>query len=606
MHPTANQQIVRITSAFATAAALLVAVLLPLGHYYFGYRYHSGELAAAAKLEAHLVSQIVGRNPTMWRFETLRIKELLSISINSAYAERRRALSDSGYTVAEVMTADGLPEFPILRRTAPLYDAGRIVGRVEIERSLRPLLRQTGLVALFTVGLGLGVFFVLRILPLRALTRALDNISYLANHDPLTDLPNRTVFADRLRQAQRQADRDGADVSVLCLDLDHFKDVNDTLGHHAGDRLLQQTAERLRTCLRDVDTLARMGGDEFAVVQVDARGPEGAAALACRIVEALTQPFDLDGHDAIVNTSIGIAFYPDDGADPETLLRNADTALYRAKAEGRGLYMFFEEAMNVELQARKALERDLRQALVEGQFELHYQPQMDLAHARIVGVEALLRWPHPERGNVSPADFIPLAEETGLILPLGEWVLRTACREAVAWSDLSVAVNLSPTQFRQADLADTVAGILAETGLDPNRLELEITEGVLLQDTDATLKTLHALKRLGVRIAMDDFGTGYSSLSYLRRFPFDKIKVDRSFVSEIGRSAEAESILRAVVSLGGSLNMRANAEGIETEEQAVWLKREGCKEVQGFYFGRPMSAAEIDRLAAADEALAPL
>jgi predicted signal transduction protein with EAL and GGDEF domain len=318
-------------------------------------------------------------------------------------------------------------------------------------------------------------------------------------------------------------------------------------------------------------------------------------------VDALSRPFALEGgHEVSVGTSVGVALFPADGDGPDLLLRRADLALYRAKAEGRGTHRFFEEGMDARLQARTALERDLRRALAEGRFELHYQPQVELATGRVVGAEALLRWADPGRGMVPPSEFIPLAEETGLVLPLGEWALRAACEEASRWpAPLGVAVNLSPVQFRQPGLAGTVARVLRETGLDPARLELEITEGVLLRDTEATVAELRALRALGVRVAIDDFGTGYSSLGYLRRFPFDKIKIDRAFVADLGRSADAAAIVRAVVGLGRGLGMRANAEGVETAEQAALLRAAGCGEVQGYHFGRPMPAAEFATLIAA-------
>jgi diguanylate cyclase (GGDEF)-like protein len=420
---------------------------------------------------------------------------------------------------------------------------------------------------------------------------------HLALHDALTDLPNRVLLAERLNQALVHARRHGDAPAVLCLDLDRFKEVNDALGHPMGDLLLREVAARLRACTRETDTVARLGGDEFAVVQVGASQPAEAEALCRRLLEVLGAPCRLDGHEVVVGASVGVALAPVDGDEPATLLRHADIALYRAKGEGRGTFRFFEEGMNRELQARRALERDLRRALDEGRFELHYQPQVELGSGRTVGVEALLRWRHPERGSVPPNDFIPLAEETGLIVPIGAWVLRTACAQALAWPGLRVAVNLSAAQFRQPGLAETVAQALRETGLEPDRLELEITEGVLLEDTVAAVTTLHALRGLGVRIAMDDFGTGYSSLSYLRRFPFDKIKIDKSFVADLdgGRSADAAAIVRAVVSLGSSLGMTTTAEGIEAEAQAELLRAEGCDEVQGYHFGRPMPPADLTR-----------
>ena len=382
---------------------------------------------------------------------------------------------------------------------------------------------------------------------------------------------------------------------MLCLDLDRFKEVNDTLGHGSGDRLLEQVAERLRQSVRETDTVARLGGDEFAVVQVGVEQPESAEALCRRLIDAVSAPYVLEGHEVTVGVSIGVALSPADGEASEVLLKHADIALYRAKTDGRGTFRFFAAGMDAALQARKAMEQDLRHALARNELEVHYQPLVDLQGRRMAGVEALIRWRHPVRGWVSPSEFIPVAEATGVIMPLGEWVLRTACTQAAWWPDLYLSVNLSPVQFRHSDLAGMVTAVLQETGLEPSRLELEITEGVLLQETEAALSTLHQLKALGVRIAMDDFGTGYSSLGYLRSFPFDKIKIDQSFVSAIEHDGNAAAIVRAVLGLGKSLGMLTTAEGVETSQQLAFLETEACDQVQGYYLGRPQSASEISR-----------
>ena len=419
---------------------------------------------------------------------------------------------------------------------------------------------------------------------------------HLALHDALTGLPNRVLLRERLELALANIRRRGVGAAVLCLDLDHFKEINDTLGHGAGDLLLQQAAERLQSCVRATDTVARLGGDEFCIVQVSVEQPTDAHQLCRRLLECLREPFTLDSHEVYVDVSIGVALAPNDGEDHERLLKNADIALYRAKEVGRGTYRFFEAEMDAKLQARKALEQDLRQALVKGELEMHYQPLIAVDGQSMMGVEALMRWRQPERGLVPPAEFIPVAEEIGLILPLGEWALRTACKQVTAWPGLRVSVNLSPVQFKHRDLIAAVREILEETGLEPERLELEITEGVLLRDTEASLATLSGLKDLGVRIAMDDFGTGYSSLGYLHRFPFDKIKIDRSFVGDLGDRPDAAAIVRTVIGLGQSLGIMTNAEGVETLEQLTILTNEGCDQVQGFYFGRPAPADEIARL----------
>jgi diguanylate cyclase (GGDEF)-like protein len=426
---------------------------------------------------------------------------------------------------------------------------------------------------------------------------AQEKLAYLAHHDPLTSLPNRTKFREDLEQTLLRVNRDGR-VAVLCLDLDHFKEINDSLGHPIGDDLLKDVASRLRTSVREGDTVARLGGDEFAIVQAgtDLQASE-SSSLAERLVEIVGAAYAIHGHQLNIGVSIGIAFAPNDGEDPDQLLKNADMALYRAKEDGRGTYRFFEPGMDARAQARRVLEIDLRAALTRDEFEVHYQPIHDLNTDQITAFEALIRWNHPLRGMISPMDFIPLAEETGLITQLGDWILRKACMDAAAWSrEVRVAVNLSPVQFRNSNLVQSVISALAASGLAPERLELEITESVLLQDSEATLAALHKLRSFGVKISMDDFGTGYSSLSYLRSFPFDKIKIDRSFVHELATREDSMAIVRAVTGLGKSLGISIVAEGVETNEQLGLLRTEGCTEVQGFLFSRPRPAQDVEAM----------
>ena len=419
-------------------------------------------------------------------------------------------------------------------------------------------------------------------------------IAHIVQHDALTDLPNRILFHDRLTRGLSRVERDGAALAVLCIDLDQFKTVNDTLGHPVGDGLLQIVAQRLLNCIREGDTVARLGGDEFAVIQHHIDGPDAAGRLASRIVEALSAPCDVAGHHVVTGASVGIALAPVDGKDAEDLLKKADMALYRVKADGRGAYRFFEPEMDARMKTRRLLELDLRRALAEGEFELYYQPLFRLSEDRISGCEALVRWNHPTRGLVMPGEFIALAEEIGLIIGLGEWCLKTACIEASAWpTHMKVAVNLSPVQFRSRNLVQTVVQALASSGLAPDRLELEITESVLLHETAGNMKVLHELRELGVRIAMDDFGTGYSSLSYLRSFPFDKIKIDRSFISDLAGDPDALAIVKAVTSLGAGLNIITTAEGVETAEQLAQLRLEGCTEVQGYLISRPCNVETL-------------
>jgi diguanylate cyclase (GGDEF)-like protein/PAS domain S-box-containing protein len=421
-------------------------------------------------------------------------------------------------------------------------------------------------------------------------------IAYMAHHDGLTDLPNRESYQDRLGQALDQG-HGNKRVAVLCVDLDLFKNVNDSFGHPMGDRLLRLVADRLRAQIRGNDLAARLGGDEFAVILTSDVTPNEVSDFAARLIKTLSDSYDIDGIEVVIGASIGIALSPGDGTTSEELMRNADMALYRAKSDGGGVHRFFERAMDRLAQKRRDMELDLRRAFANGEFEVHYQPLVDIAADRISGFESLLRWRHPEKGMISPADFIPVAEDIGLIVSLGEWVLREACTEAAKWpAEIKVAVNLSPVQFRSRNLVQVVISALAHSGLSPLRLELEITESLFLAETEANLAILHQLRGLGVSISMDDFGTGYSSLSYLRSFPFDKIKIDRSFVKDIAERPDCVAIVRAISGLGRSLNITTTAEGVETLDQLDWLRAEGCNEVQGFLFSVAKPAAEVDAL----------
>nr|WP_283805534.1 EAL domain-containing protein [Bradyrhizobium tropiciagri] len=422
-------------------------------------------------------------------------------------------------------------------------------------------------------------------------------ITYMAHHDGLTNLANRASYQERLREALEGGNEAGKRVAVLCIDLDLFKNVNDSFGHPMGDRLLKQVADRLRSLVRGNNLPARLGGDEFAVILAADTSPNQASDFAARLIRTLSTPYEIDGNEVVIGASVGIALSPGDGTTSEELMRNADMALYRAKADGRGMYRFFEREMDRQAQQRREMELDLRRAFANGEFELHYQPLVDIATDRISGFESLLRWRHPQKGMISPAEFIPVAEDIGLITAIGEWVLREACNEAVKWpSEVKVAVNLSPMQFRSRNLVQVVVSALANSGLSPKRLELEITESLFLAETEANLATLHQFRELGVAISMDDFGTGYSSLSYLRSFPFDKIKIDRSFVRDLAKRSDCVAIVRAIAGLGRSLNVTTTAEGVETVEQLDWLRAEGCNEVQGFLFSGAKPAADVEQL----------
>jgi diguanylate cyclase (GGDEF)-like protein len=421
-------------------------------------------------------------------------------------------------------------------------------------------------------------------------------IEYMAHYDALTELPNRISFRQEMDKALARIEQ-GVTLAVLCIDLDHFKPVNDTLGHPMGDALLQAVSGRLRALVGPTDIIARLGGDEFAIVQMSVDQPVGATTLAARLIREISETYVVQGHQIVIGASVGIAVAPNDGTDPDRLLKNADLALYRAKEDGRGTYRFFEAGMDAKMQARRRLEVELRKALALGEFEVFYQPLVNLKTNRVGGFEALLRWRSPGRGLVPPGEFIPLAEEIGLINAIGAWVLKQACTEAAGWPDeIKVAVNLSPVQFKRGTVVLDVIAALGASGLPAHRLELEITETVLLQDTEATLSILNQLRALGARISMDDFGTGYSSLSYLRKFPFDKIKIDQSFIRDLSDQPDSVAIVRAIAGLGSTLGIATTAEGVETDEQLEKVRAEGCTEVQGYLFSKPRPANEVGAL----------
>jgi diguanylate cyclase (GGDEF)-like protein len=426
-------------------------------------------------------------------------------------------------------------------------------------------------------------------------------IEYLAYHDGLTGLPNRSMFSKLLAQSISESRRYDRHLAVAFLDLDRFKQINDTLGHEAGDQLLKDVAARLRTCVRDSDTVARLGGDEFVLLLPALDDGKYAATVAQKILAVIAGPFTLIGHEFRITTSIGISTYPQDGLDEQTLTKNADIAMYQAKAEGKNNFQFYSERLNANSLERLTLESSLRHALERGEFRLHYQAKRDIVSGRITGMEALLRWQHPDLGTVAPMQFIPIAEETGLIVPIGKWVLRTACLQNVAWQNqglprLSIAVNLTARQFADERLLADVAGILTATGMDPHLLELEITESMLIHNVEDTRRILTGLKAIGIRIAIDDFGTGYTSLATLQRFPLDTIKIDRSLIRDIAGSVEDTGLADAIIAMGKSLSLTVVAQGVETKDQAEFLRTHACDELQGFYFKRPLPADQFTRL----------
>ena len=710
-----------LVGTIGLVVALTTAVLLPVGYFVLGYTSARNVLDYKAELSARTLAKYIFTHNQLWQYQRVRLAELLEQTDFSREPQRQRVIDAAG---KEVVGIGSQLDAPLLVRDWPISVAGAAVGRVELATSLRDLWLGTGLVALLSSLLGCGIYFAVRVFPLRVLDQtlgtlektnrrfdaALNNmlqgllmfdseerlvvynkrflsmfdiapesvrqdmmlaelvnsivphnalfqedaqeivaekrrfwsnreravrlrelsdgrvisvmhepivnggwlttyeditdrrkaeakIAYMARYDMLTELPNRSFFREEMEHSLRQIHRDKA-LAVLCLDLDYFKRVNDALGHPIGDALLKQVAQRLSACVRKTDVVARLGGDEFAIIQASGdTQPQEASALASRLIEAVSAPYLIEGFQVVVGLSIGIAIAPADGNDADQLLKSADMALYRAKEDGRGTYRYFEPGMDARAQARRLLELDLRAALRNNEFELYYQPIFQLESEQIIGLEALVRWNHPHRGMIQPNDFIPLAEETGLIVPLGNWVLQRACADAATWSrPVRVAVNLSPIQFKQKGLVDAVLSALANSGLTPDQLELEITEAVLLTDSEATLATLHSLRNHGVRISMDDFGTGYSSLSYLRSFPFDKIKIDRTFINELSNRNDSMAIVRAVTGLGTSLGIPTTAEGVETSEQLRLLRGVSCTEVQGYLFSPPRPATEVEGL----------
>jgi len=437
-----------------------------------------------------------------------------------------------------------------------------------------------------------------------------DELARQANHDSLTGLPNRNLLRDRIDHTCARTQRYGDFAAVAFLDLDNFKVVNDSLGHSLGDHLLRAVAARLESSLRAMDTVARMGGDEFVLVLSDQKSEQSVSGELQRIVELFSQPFAVDGRDVFITASVGVALYPQDARDPESLMKSAELAMYRAKESGRNTYQLYTVEMQTRVTERLALESRLRRALERGEFSLHYQPQVDLRSNRIFGCEALIRWNQAELGMITPAKFVPLAEETGLIVPIGEWVLRTACRQCKIWQDaglpaVTVAVNISARQFREKNLLQLVAAILAETGLAPSLLELEVTESVIMHDAQHVIADLQAFRDMGVSLSVDDFGTGYSSLSYLKRFPVDRLKIDQSFVRDLSTDADDAAIAQAIITLGHTMNLRVIAEGVETPEQLAFLRRNQCDEMQGYLLGKPMPADEFGKLLETGRTLAP-
>lgn len=590
----------RLSRQFTVAAvllSLLVAISVPLGYGFILYRYHKAAIAGEAELAARDVSARIALNPEMWQYETYRLQHLADGTKaaweKEPHTQRRQILGKYRELIVESIRHGEFYPFHIMAEQ-PLVDAGRTVGYFTIEASMRDVVEETTKVALISTLVGFLMFAGLHQLPLRALRKAERDLSYLAHHDPLTRLPNRVLFGDRLAQALQRARRGRNKVGLFFMDLDHFKTINDSLGHVAGDTILTQVVERLSARIRKSDTMARISGDEFMVIAEGGHRASDFLELARQLRTGLEDPFFIGGQEIYVTLSGGIAIFPDDAPDASLLIRNADLAMYDAKQSGRDNFKFFTLTLTDEMRHRSALHLRLRHAMEHGEFRLHYQPIHHAVDDARCGVEALLRWEREPGVFAEPDEFISTLEETGLIVPVGEWVIEEACRQLAKWQaegigELTVSVNISTRQFHDGTLVAHVRQALGKYGVPPERLVIEITESLLLDDEATAEAQLEDLSELGVGIALDDFGTGYSSLNYLQRLPLDLIKIDRSFVAPLshGSSRSDVQIVNAIIDLAHGLGLMVTAEGIETAEQLAILKELKCDRLQGYYFGRP-------------------
>ena len=595
------------TSILTAACALLVASLALIAVQFLALR---TALADDLRVQARIIG--INSSAALMFSDSRAGEETLAGLAVSPSVATASIVDGRGVTLAryERHASAPLPEAPAgsfanyLDVAEPVQVNNQQIGTVAIRATLDELFARLATYAGLTLAVALcslALAWALVASMRRAVRKAEEHLHFLAHVDSVTALPNRHEFNERLSSALEQADRNETAVGLLLLDLDNFKVVNDTLGHDCGDILLKLVAERLRETLRSTDIICRIGGDEFVIIVEPSEQEAEVEAVARKILDALTAPFALGGHQLYVSASIGVSLYPRDARDAGTLTRSADTAMYHAKHQGKNGFAVFQAAMDERAQKRLKLEANLRRALDRGELELHYQPQIDLRSGRVVGVEALARWQCAELGQVSPAEFIPVAEESGIIVPLGRWVLTSACRQAAAWRDAGlldtiehVAVNLSARQTRDGALMDDISALLAETGLPARLLELEITEGVLMENVNANLDLLHSLQAAGIHLSIDDFGTGYSSMSYLKRFPIDQLKIDRSFVHDV--PGDGEAIATAIIAMAHSLGMTVVAEGVETGDQLAFLREAGCDIMQGYYFARPMPVAELTAL----------
>jgi diguanylate cyclase (GGDEF)-like protein len=583
---------------------LVLAVAVPVTYVIALLQYEKGTLTTTVQTRAYLLTQYIARNPQFWQFEEHRLLTFVGDSmLDGESGERRRVLDMTGLLSAE-NTATA-PPWPVIESSQILYDAGMPVGRIVVERSVRQLAMH-GALSLLTSLIGAALLFLLiQVIPLRILRRSEAELRFRAEHDALTKLRNRESFRDQVGHAVALAHEKGRSLAVLFIDLDHFKRVNDAFGHDAGDAVLREIARRLGACTRPDDVVARLSGDEFAIL-LQVKRQADAAAMVANTAESVvlhcSEPIEVNGQLHRIGASVGAAAFPMDGTTVDELLAHADTAMLVAKRAGRGQFRRYDSSMQESRRARMEMEADLRQALTDKQFSLHVQPLVDLATQELRGAEALLRWSHPTRGMVPPMEFIPLLEDMGLIQEVGCWVMQSAGQLAARWSvvagrPLTIAVNVSPLQFADGQaLVESVRDMLQRTRLSPQCLQLELTEGLLMTQTAQSLALMQRLRTLGVSLAIDDFGTGYSSLSYLRSFPVDTLKIDRSFVRDLGPQSQQTTLVKAIIGLGHNLGMKVTAEGIETEEQHSLLCRLGCDTGQGYLLGRPMPVEAFEEL----------
>lgn len=591
----------------AWVTGILISISMPLTYFVLLLVEKQEEVTADSRGLALKLEEVIKENPRLWQFDLPELTKVFT-SDHSNYHDFIGSIliyDKRLQLIHEEKIANS--SFPDISGRSKIMYNNQLYGYVVVTKQIGDILYSSGVLLFVFSLLGSVVGTVLYQFPAGIVKRAeeetvlaFDKLNYLSYHDPLTNLPNRIQFTEHLVQALARARRDSSKLAVMFLDLDRFKLINDTLGHNSGDLLLQAVAKRLTSCVRKGDTVARLGGDEFTVILPGITGGKDAAKVAQKIIDTLAQPFILGCHELFITTSIGISIYPSDGADMETLVKNADTAMYLAKEQGRNKYQFYTQAMNEAALEKLSMENDLRRALNREELEVHYQPIVDLVTGRINGVEALVRWRHPQLGLIEADKFYPLAEETGLIVPLGEWVLRTACAQNKAWQKAGfppvyVSVNLSVRQFQQQNLADTVIRVLADTGLDPKYLQLEITEDIAMHHEERVIPKLRNLKNLGVHIAIDDFGTGYSSLSCLKKFPVHKLKIDQTFIHNLTEDACDSAITSSIISMAHSLGLQVVAEGVETEAQLAFLRDGWCNEVQGYLFSSPLPAKAFER-----------